>query len=118
MGQRVQCDPLDVRAEAKSTEMSSSGDVTLTRQSAPNAPSSRNILASSSKLKTGSASSPVARLVVSTSIRLASSSTINQNSLGTSAFIGGLLSSIRFSAGRTCDSSAPADCCGNGVVSH
>src|SRR5215218_1991491 len=76
----------------KSTEMSSPAAVTLTRQSPSSAPSSRNILASSSKLKTGSAASPQEKLVVNTSNRPRSSFTISQNCLGARFLMGGLLS--------------------------
>src|SRR5215217_8260813 len=76
----------------KSTEMSSPAAVILTRQSPSSAPSSRNILASSSKLKTGSAASPQERLVVNTSNRPRSSFTISQNCLGARFLMGGLLS--------------------------
>src|SRR5215216_7438337 len=70
-----------------SNEMSSPAPVSLARQSPSNAPSSRNILASSSKLKTGNASSPKGRPVVSTSIRLTSCLTINQKGLDASLLL-------------------------------
>src|SRR5687768_16821213 len=61
-------------------EVSSPAVVPLTRQQ-PDVPSSRNILATSSKLKTGSASSPEARVVLKTSIPPTRFFTINHNGL-------------------------------------
>ena len=50
------------------TETSSPTVVTLTRHPPSSAPNSRNILASSSKLKTSNASSPEARAILGTFI--------------------------------------------------